>query len=91
MSTATELDTNTALVSKLTDELLVDFPPATTEAVTFLGAQFDRGLAWVHFDVGLGGLAMPPKAQTTIDTKLRAAGAPSPVGRNPIGHGMGYS
>ncbi len=90
MSTATvDADSATQLVEKLTDELLTEYPPKTTDVVTFLGAQFDRGLAWVHFDVGLGGLALPPKSQSVIDTKLRAAGAPSSGARNPIGHGMG--
>jgi alkylation response protein AidB-like acyl-CoA dehydrogenase len=88
-TTANTLDTDAELVSKLTDELLAEFPPATTDPVTFLGSQFDRGLAWVHFDVGLGGLGLAPKAQSVIDTKLRAAGAPSSGSRNPIGHGMG--
>lgn len=89
MSTAVSVDADVELVSKLTDHLLAEFPPATTDPATFLGAQFDKGLAWVHFDVGFGGLALAPKAQSAIDAKLRAAGAPSPVARNPIGHGMG--
>ncbi len=89
MSAAVSIDADNELVSKLTDALLAEFPPAKTDPATFLGAQFDRGLAWVHFDVGFGGLALAPKAQSTIDGKLRAAGAPSPVSRNPIGHGMG--
>jgi alkylation response protein AidB-like acyl-CoA dehydrogenase len=77
------------LVEKLTDELLSQFPPGKTSTVDFLGAQFDKGLAWVHFDLGHGGLGLVPKLQQAIDAKLRAAGAPSPVARNPIGHGMG--
>jgi alkylation response protein AidB-like acyl-CoA dehydrogenase len=77
------------LVEKLTDELLAQFPPSKTDAVTFLGAQYDKGLAWVHFDVGFGGLGMAPKVQQVIDGKLRAAGSPVAMARNPIGHGMG--
>jgi alkylation response protein AidB-like acyl-CoA dehydrogenase len=77
------------LVEKLTEELLSQFPPAKTSTVEFLGAQYDKGLAWVHFDHGLGGLGMAPKLQSVVDTKLRAAGAPSAMARNPIGHGMG--
>ncbi len=76
-------------VDALIDELLQSFPPASTDAVTFLGAQFDRGLAWVHFPVGRGGLDLPPKSQSVIDARLRAAGAPQASSRNPIGHGMG--
>ena len=36
--------------------------PATEERLEFLRARFDAGLAWVHFPVGLGGLAAPPVA-----------------------------
>jgi alkylation response protein AidB-like acyl-CoA dehydrogenase len=77
------------LVEKLTAELLAEFPPTTTPPHTFLGAQFDKGLGWVHFDLGFGGLGLAPKMQQVIDTKLRNAGAPMAMHRNPIGHGMG--
>ncbi len=77
------------LVEKLIDELLAEHPPTSTPPATFLGAQFDRGLAWVQFDQGYGGLGLAPKLQGVVDGKLRDAGAPSPVARNPIGHGMG--
>ena len=39
-------------VSDLVDELLAEFPPKKVDTVTFLGAQFDKGLAWVHFPEG---------------------------------------
>ncbi len=77
-----------AKVSDLVDRLLSEFPPTTTDPTTFLGAQFDLGLAWVHFDEGNGGLGLNPKLQRTINERLSAAGAPNPVARNPIGHGM---
>ena len=51
------------LVSGLVDQLLADHPPASTDAVTFLGAQFDLGLAWVHFPKGHGGLGLSPRHQ----------------------------
>jgi alkylation response protein AidB-like acyl-CoA dehydrogenase len=89
MSAPTATDANVALVEKLCDELLREFPPSSTPARTFLGAQFDRGLAWVQFDPGFGGLGLSPKFQSQIDLRLREAGAPSPVMANPIGHGMG--
>jgi alkylation response protein AidB-like acyl-CoA dehydrogenase len=88
VSVAEASATDQQLVEKLTDELLAEFPPATTDPVTFLGAQYDKGLGWVHFPVGNGGLGLPPKLQGTVDTKLRAAGAPDCRARNPIGHGM---
>jgi len=75
-------------ISDLLDDLLEKFPPTSTEARVFLGEQFDRGLAWVHFPVGHGGLGINPKLQKTINERVFAAGAPNPVYRNPIGHGM---
>jgi alkylation response protein AidB-like acyl-CoA dehydrogenase len=75
-------------VLDLVEQLLAEFPPASTDPVTFLGAQFDRGLAWVHFEVGHGGLGLNPKLQKLINERIYAAGGPNPVARNPIGHGM---
>ena len=75
-------------VSDLVDRLLKEFPPKATDPQTFLGAQFDAGLAWVHFEKGNGGLGLNPKLQRMINERLFAAGAPNPVARNPIGHGM---
>jgi alkylation response protein AidB-like acyl-CoA dehydrogenase len=75
-------------VDDLVGELLAEHPPATTKPVEFLGAQFDKGLAWVHFPVGHGGLDLSPRLQKTINERILAAGGPNPVMRNPIGHGM---
>ncbi len=75
-------------VSDLVDELLESFPPKSTDPVTFLGEQFDRGLAWVHFPVGHGGLGVNPKLQKTVNERVFAAGAPNSSYRNPIGYGM---
>ena len=75
-------------VSELVDHLLLSNPPATTDARSFWGAQFDLGLAWVHFDLGHGGLGLNPKLQQVINERIYAAGAPNPMYRNPIGHGM---
>jgi alkylation response protein AidB-like acyl-CoA dehydrogenase len=85
----TETNTiNEAKVLELAEELLAEFPPATTSVVDFLGAQFDKGLAWVHFPVGMGGLGISPKFQKVVNDCVYAAGAPNPMYRNPIGHGM---
>jgi alkylation response protein AidB-like acyl-CoA dehydrogenase len=81
--------TEEARVNQLIDELLTKFPPKSTPPQQFLGAQFDLGLAWVHFDPGFGGLGLSPRHQKLINERIYAAGAPNPVGRNPIGHGMG--
>jgi len=86
--TESVLDSDEQRVSDLVDQLLSDFPPASTSPTTFLGAQFDLGLAWVHFPVGHGGLDLNPKLQKLINERIYAQGAPNPMYRNPIGHGM---
>ena len=87
--TATEtLTTDEQRVSALVDQLLQEFPPRQTDVVTFLGAQFDKGLAWVHFPEGHGGLGLNPKLQKLVNERIYAEGAPNPMFRNPIGHGM---
>src|SRR3954451_4825956 len=63
-------------VDALIDDLLATHDPKTTDSITFRGAQYDRGLAWVHFHVGFGGLGLPPREQRHIETRLREAGAP---------------
>jgi alkylation response protein AidB-like acyl-CoA dehydrogenase len=67
-------------VDSLVDELLAAHDPRTTDQVTFRGAQYDSGLAWVHFPEGFGGLNLPPRVQRHIDKRLREAGAPPPHG-----------
>ena len=75
-------------VLDLVEDLLEKFPPKETDSVTFLGEQFDRGLAWVHFDEGLGGLGLNAKLQALINQRVFAAGGPNVAYRNPIGYGM---
>jgi alkylation response protein AidB-like acyl-CoA dehydrogenase len=75
-------------VRALCDELLAEHDPKQTPATEFLGAQYDRGLAWVHFPEGAGGLGASPKLQNVVNAQLIGAGAPLPYGRNPIGYGM---
>jgi alkylation response protein AidB-like acyl-CoA dehydrogenase len=76
------------LVDDLAQQLLDECDPKANDALAFLGAQFDKGLAWVHFPVGHGGLGVNPKLQKIVNERLFAAGAPSPYYRNPIGYGM---
>jgi len=71
------------------DALLGEHDPAATPRTEFLGAQFDAGLAWVHFPEGHGGLGLPPNVQKPVNERLAAAGAPNAYARNPIGYGMG--
>jgi alkylation response protein AidB-like acyl-CoA dehydrogenase len=75
-------------VTQLCDELLAKLDPKSTPPAEFLGAQYDLGLAWVHYPEGSGGLGLSPKLQNTINARLFAAGAPIPYARNPIGTGM---
>src|SRR3954453_11822926 len=76
-------------IDELIEQLLREHDPKTTPAVEFLGAQYDLGLAWVHFPEGFGGLGLSPKLQKHINERLAAGAAPPPYGRNPIGYGMG--
>ena len=80
--------TTEADVVQATKQLLADYPPESTNPQDFWGAQYDAGLAWVHFPVGRGGLGASPKLQERIDMSLREAGAPVNMGLNPIGVGM---
>ena len=85
----TTRDPDEQRVRAAAEALVADHPPATTSAVDFLGAQFDAGLAWVHFDEGRGGLGVAPGLQKVVQEVLRGTGAPNAMARNPIGHGMG--
>jgi alkylation response protein AidB-like acyl-CoA dehydrogenase len=82
------MGTDTERIDSLVDQLLADFPPKDTDPATFLGAQFDRGLAWVHFPEGEGGLGLAPPLQTRAAARLAEHGAPSAAMRNVIGYGM---
>jgi alkylation response protein AidB-like acyl-CoA dehydrogenase len=80
--------TNEADLDILIDELVAAYPPESTDPVKFLGEQFDRGLAWVHFPEGLGGLGLSPADQLYAMRKLSKLGVPSAAMRNIIGYGM---
>ena len=68
--TVTESRTDEQRVGDLIDELLREHPPAAPPPREFLGAQFDLGLAWVHFPEGHGGLGLSPQA---AEARRRAA------------------
>jgi alkylation response protein AidB-like acyl-CoA dehydrogenase len=76
------------LVEERTEALLHRFPPASTEGHAFLGAQFDYGLAWVHFAEGHGGLGLNASLQPVVNRRLEASGAPNPFRRNLVGVGQ---
>ncbi|MDX2379177.1 MAG: acyl-CoA dehydrogenase family protein [Acidimicrobiia bacterium] len=88
MTAETSLTADERRVGELVDDLLTHFPPTETTPFEFLGQQYDRGLAWVHFDDGFGGLGLNPKMQKIVNERLQQANAPSPMYRNPIGYGM---
>jgi alkylation response protein AidB-like acyl-CoA dehydrogenase len=76
------------LVEHLVDRLLTESPPSETPPAAFRGAQFDLGLAWVHFPEGCGGLGLAPSFQQIVSRQLRDADAPLPQLRSLIGYGM---
>ncbi|MGD9986589.1 acyl-CoA dehydrogenase family protein [Pseudonocardia sp.] len=77
------------LVRARIEELLRDHPPTTTARRDFLAAQFDAGLAWVHFPHGCGGLGVAPQLQREVVLRLAEAGAPDGAAANRLGYAMG--
>jgi alkylation response protein AidB-like acyl-CoA dehydrogenase len=75
-------------VVELVEQLLREHPPATSAPEEIWGAQFDLGLAWIHFPVGRGGLGLDPRLQEVVDERLREAGVPSNLMVNMMGVGM---
>ena len=87
-SPETHIDPDEALVIERCEQLLADHPPEDISEQAFLEAQYDAGLAWVHFPEGQGGLGVSPKLQRTVIRRVAAAGGPIGGARNPIGYGM---
>jgi alkylation response protein AidB-like acyl-CoA dehydrogenase len=77
-----------ALVLELVDRLLAEHDPQG-DRFDLMGAQFDMGLAWVHFPEGDGGLGLPLQVQAVIDRRLDEATPHRPRSFDLIGHGMG--
>lgn len=73
MSLQTENDI--ALVDQALDALLAECDPKKVDDITFRGARFDAGLAWVHFPKGHGGLGLRPELNRRVEERLRQAGA----------------
>jgi alkylation response protein AidB-like acyl-CoA dehydrogenase len=71
----TTTDRDTARVDQALDALLSAVDPTKVDNVTFRGARFDHGLAWVHFPEGLGGLGARPDLNRHVEERLRKAGA----------------
>ena len=83
-----ETNDDAAIVGEATEKLLANHDPSTTADQEFLEAQFDAGLAWVHFPQGEGGLGVSPKLQRDVQRTISAAGGPVGGVANPIGYGM---
>ena len=77
MTAVTRDDAPEATLVAYVDDLLREYPPASTDARVFLRAQYDAGLAWVHYPVGYGGSGASMDLQPIVDDKLAAAGAPA--------------
>jgi len=71
--------------------LLDKVHPDRVDQYTFRGAQFDHGVAWVHFPEGLGGLGLNSKMQMAVNDELRrhCKTVYDDLYVNPIGIGMG--
>ena len=72
----------------LIDELVDDVSPRIDRPVTFLGEQFDRGLAWLHFPEGHGGLGLSRPISSTPCAASSSSGRRRRWHRNIIGYGM---
>jgi len=68
--------TDDARVREAVEQLLAECHPKEHDKVTFRGAVYDAGLAWIHFPEGWGGMGLAPNHQRTVDSMLRDAGAP---------------
>jgi alkylation response protein AidB-like acyl-CoA dehydrogenase len=75
MSATSTTDKDIARIDAALDALLAEFDPKKVDNIAFRGARFDRGLAWVHFPTGHGGLDMRPDLNRHVEERLRAAGA----------------
>jgi alkylation response protein AidB-like acyl-CoA dehydrogenase len=77
--TATDPSTSTdaalGKVDAAIDALLAACDPTTNDRITFRGARYDHGLAWVHFDEGFGGLGLRPDLNRHVERRVREAGA----------------
>jgi alkylation response protein AidB-like acyl-CoA dehydrogenase len=67
---------------------LRSWPPDHTPDRELRERRFDAGLAFVHFDVGAGGLGMPSSYQPIVDRQFLNAGAADWSDRNIVGLGM---
>ena len=88
IDTHADIHSDEARVLAAVEQLIADHPPSSSSEREFLEAQYDAGLAWVHFPEGDGGLGVSPKLQKLVIDTISAAGGPIGGAKNPIGYGM---
>jgi len=73
-------------VALAVDRLLERFPePSLAERSAFLAAQYELGVAWVHFEPGFGGLGVPASLQQLVTDRLSPLDAPVPGSGDYVG------
>jgi alkylation response protein AidB-like acyl-CoA dehydrogenase len=75
-------------VERLVANFLAEHPVEATPDRELRAARFDAGLAFVHFDVGFGGLGLDSSLQPLVDRLFADAGCEDWMARNVIGLGM---
>ncbi|MBO0873840.1 MAG: acyl-CoA dehydrogenase family protein, partial [Pseudonocardia sp.] len=75
-------------VERLVADFLAEHPVEHTPDRELRAARFDAGLAFVHFDVGFGGLGLDSSLQPLVDRLFANAGCEDWMARNVIGLGM---
>ena len=53
-----------------TRALLAQIHPEKSDSISFRRAQYEHGLAWVHFPEGYGGLGLPPKMNAIVHDEI---------------------
>jgi alkylation response protein AidB-like acyl-CoA dehydrogenase len=77
-----------ASLERLVADFLAEHPVERTPDRELRAARFDAGLAFVHFDVGFGGLGLDSSLQPLVDRLFEDAGCEDWMARNVIGLGM---
>lgn len=83
------IDAQKRLVDQQIDSFLSSIDLEDADPGSIWARQFELGLAWVHFPVGLGGLGLSPALIDYVSSSLGSFGVPSNFIQNPIGIGMG--
>ncbi len=75
------VDATRAWSTSWSDRLLAEHDPGG-DRHEFMGAQFDLGLAWVHFPEGEGGFGIAPQLQDVVDARARPGRGPATPARS---------